>query len=435
MNPLSGNSQAVGPISNVRAVYIVAMFTVVAMLSQADQFSFSILLEPIRRDLGVSDTAMGLVVGAAASMVFAIAGIPIARLADVGNRRNLLAAATAVWSLATVFCGFVTSFLQLMAARIGVSAAEAAVQPSFVSMVADIFTPARRGIAIAAVMMGGSAGVVLGSIAASAVSARYGWHFAFLVLGAPGLVVGLLFWLTVPEPQRGAKDDVGAGSIETATTLAAFRYLLSVPTAWRLILANTLFVTCQAAMRAWLPTFFVRVHGLTMSQMGRSFGLIIGLSAMLSMAISALLSDRLARRGERWRIRYIAGSLVLAVPVVTAATLIDNISTVWTLIVVFQLLWAGAPAVVSAAGVGVVQPRARALWVSLYYFLGSTVGGLCGPLMVGFLSDRFAHRYGQMGLRYSMLTIPAVLLPAAALYFWSSFSAEEDARRITGRHV
>jgi len=433
LGPLVRKSEPFAAISSARAAYVVAMLTLVAMLAMADQFSFSILLDPIRRDLHVSDTAMGLLVGAASSIVFAIAGIPIARIADVGNRRNLLAAATALWSLATVLSGVAGSFLQLMGARIGVSAAEAAVQPSFVSMVADLFAPARRAIVIAIVMMGGSVGIVVGSIVTGAVSARYGWHMAFVVLGIPGILIGMLFWLTVPEPRRGAKDGAGAISRETASTLAALRYLLSVPTAWRLILASMLFLTSQSAMRVWLPTFFLRVHGLTLSQMGASFGLIIGLSSMLSMAISALLSDWLAKRGESWRIRFIAVALLLGIPFIAFATLVNRLWLVWTLIIIFQLLWGGVPPVVSAAGVGVVQPRARALWVSLYYFAGVGLGGFFGPLLVGFMSDQLTSRFGALGLRYSLLAVPALLLPAALLYFWSSLTADRDAQRISAR--
>jgi len=320
-----------------------------------------------------------------------------------------------------------------MGARIGVSAAEAAVQPSFVSMVADLFAPARRAIVIAIVMMGGSVGIVVGSIVTGAVSARYGWHMAFVVLGIPGILIGMLFWLTVPEPRRGAKDGAGAISRETASTLAALRYLLSVPTAWRLILASMLFLTSQSAMRVWLPTFFLRVHGLTLSQMGASFGLIIGLSSMLSMAISALLSDWLAKRGESWRIRFIAVALLLGIPFIAFATLVNRLWLVWTLIIIFQLLWGGVPPVVSAAGVGVVQPRARALWVSLYYFAGVGLGGFFGPLLVGFMSDQLTSRFGALGLRYSLLAVPALLLPAALLYFWSSLTADRDAQRISAR--
>jgi predicted MFS family arabinose efflux permease len=431
MRQLARGETSLGQISAARSIYIVAMFTVIGLVATADQFSFSILLEPIRREFHVSDTAMGFLVGAAASLVYAVAGLPLARMADVGNRRNLLAAAAALWSLAMVVCGFAGTFFQLMAARIGVSAAESAITPSFVSMVADIFSPARRGIAIAVVMMGGSAGIVVGSIVASTVSAHYNWHLAFVVLGLPGIVIAFLFWMTVPEPKRGAKDGAGNVSAETATTLAALRYLLSVPTAWRLILASMLFVSAQAAMRVWLPTFFVRVHGLTMSQMGASFGWIIGSSSALSMLISGCLSDWLAKRGERWRVRFITGALLLAVPFVTAATLVNNIWIVWTLIIIFQLLWSGVAPVISAAGVSVVQPRARALWVSLYYFAGAGVGGVCGPVLIGHFSDQLMSRFGELGLRYSLLAIPALLLPAALIYFWASFTADRDAKRMT----
>src|SRR5690606_32817545 len=126
------------------SIYVMGMLFCVAMLHQADNFAFSILLDPIQKDLGVSNTTMGLLAGAAYSLVFAITGIPLARLADIGNRKNLIAAVLAIWSTATALCGAAGNFMQMFAARVGVAAAESAFQPSAMSMVGDLFAPARR---------------------------------------------------------------------------------------------------------------------------------------------------------------------------------------------------------------------------------------------------------------------------------------------------
>jgi predicted MFS family arabinose efflux permease len=434
--PALGEAQAARAVaapdaSHSRAYggYIVFMFAMVSLLGMADRYCLAILLEPIKRDLQVSDTTMGMLSGAAFSMVFAVAGIPIARLADLGNRRNLLAAAAALWSAATALCGAVGNIAHLFVARMGVAVAESAIQPSIISMIGDLFAPARRGLAIALFMMGGALGLVAGSIVAGLVAEAFGWRMVFIVLGVPGMLFALVFYLTVPEPRRGAREEGGGGQPNTMTTLASMRYLLSVPTAWRLIFASVLLLSTQGAWGAWMPTFFLRVHGMSMAAMSASFGLFMGIGAVLSMVVSGFASDWLARRGERWRIRFIAVTLLLGIPFVVAILMVDDVWVAWGLVVAFQVITAGAPPVVAAAGVGVVKARTRAMWTSLYNLAGFALGGLFGPLLVGYLSDQLVDTFGDASLRYSLLVIPALLLPAALAYIWASFSADRDAER------
>lgn len=409
------------------SVYIVFMLAVVGMLNQADAFVFSILLDPIQQDLQVSNTAMGVLAGAAYSLVFATAGLPLARVADLSNRRNLIAVAVAVWSAATAACGAVAGFAQMFAARVGVAIAESAFQPSFVSMVGDLFAPARRGIAIAFVMIGGAAGIAVGGIVAGVVAHAYSWRLAFVALGLPGILFALLFWLTVPEPVRGAKDGGVKDDPDTATMLRALRYLACVPTAWRLILASLLLLFTQAGWRVWVPTFFLRVHDLSLIEMSTMFGLFMGGSAILSMIVSGFISDWLARRGERLRICFIGAAILVGIPFVTLAILVENVWLAWALIVIFNLVVGGAPPAVSAAGISVIRPRARALWTSLYNLAGYGLGGVFGPVVVGFLSDQLADEFGKEALRYSLLVVPAILLVSAFTYFWASTSANHDA--------
>jgi predicted MFS family arabinose efflux permease len=421
--------QREGAYSRTYSGYIVFMFAMVALLGMADRYSLSILLEPIKRDLQVSDTTMGMLSGAAFSIVFAIAGIPIARLADGGNRRNLLAIATAVWSAATALSGAVANIAHLFVARMGVAVAESAIQPSVISMIGDLFAPARRGLVIALFMMGGALGLVLGSVVAGLVAEAYGWRMVFVVLGLPGILFAAIFYLTVPEPMRGAKETNPGGHQDIASTGATIRYLLSVPTAWRLIFASVLLLATQGAWGAWMPTFFLRVHGMSMAAMSASFGLFMGIGAVLSMVLSGFASDWLARRGERWRIRFIAATLLLGIPFVIGVLMVDNVWLAWGLVVAFQVITAGAPPVIAAAGVGVVRPRTRAMWTSLYNLAGVALGGLLGPLLVGYMSDRLVHTFGNASLRYGLLVIPVLLLPSALVYIWASMSADRDAAR------
>lgn len=415
------------------SVYIVFMFGMVAMLSTADRYILSILMEPIRKDLGASDTTMGLVSGLAFSVVFATAGIPLARLADTGNRRALLASAIAVWSGFTAACGASANVVHLFLARTGVAAAESAVQPAMMSMIGDMFSAARRGLVTALSFMGGAAGILVGSVVGDYVATHYGWQMAFVVMGIPGLLFALLFWLTIPEPIRGAQ---GGGARPDAGkddgAIATLRYLLSVPSAWRLIFASVLLLITQGASGAWMPTFFLRVHEMSMAAMSAQFGLFMGLSAIASMVLSGFLSDRLAKHGESWRIRLIGCAVLLGAPFIFAALLVDNVWLAWGLIVCFQIITGGAPPMIAAAGLGIVRPRARATWVSLYNLAGFAIGGLCGPVLVGFMSDTVLSHHGDVALRYSLMIIPGLLVPAALVYFWASVTVDRDARRAAG---
>lgn len=422
---------ALSTTSRNDSIYVMGMLFCVAMLHQADNFAFSILLDPIQKDLGVSNTTMGLLAGAAYSLVFAITGIPLARLADIGNRKNLIAAVLAIWSTATALCGAAGNVVQLFAARVGVAAAESAFQPSAMSMVGDLFAPARRGIAVAVIMMGGATGIALGAIVAGAVAEAYNWRIAFVVLGFPGLLVAVLFWRTVPEPIRGARDGGNSSDAETSTTLRAFRYLASVPTAWKLILGNTMLLFAHAGWRIWLPAFFLRVHDMSMVEMSATFGALMGASAVLSMLISGFVSDWLAKKGERRRIIFLGASLMLGIPFAVVAILINDVWLAWTLIVIFNLITGGAAPVVAAAGLSAVRPRARALWSSISNFAGYGIGGLCGPVAIGFLYDHFVQQFGDQALRYSLLAVPAIMVPAALTYLWASASANRDAEKVS----
>jgi MFS family permease len=418
-------------ISGGYSAYIITMFAVVTMFNISDHYCMAILLDPIRKEFGASDTEMGILSGASYGIVFALAGLPLARLADTRNRRNLMAISLAFWSAATALCGAAGSFAQLFLTRSAVAAGESATQPALISMIGDLFERQRRGLAIALSMMGGSFGIVVGSIVAGAATAAYGWRTAFVVLGLPGIIFAIVFWLTVPEPIRGAKDGGVRHDPATLTTAGALLYLATVPTAWRLILASTLLLAAQGAWAAWLPSFFLRVHHLPMARMSASYGIFVGLGAVLSMIVSGFAGDWLAKRGERRRVLFLSVTLAIGMPFFAVALLVDNVWLAWGLIVIFQVITGGAPPVVAAAGAGVLRPRARALWTSLYNFSGFVVGGLTGPVIVGFVSDSLTARFGDEGLRYGMLVIPAFLLPAALIYWWASLTADQDAARVS----
>jgi MFS family permease len=230
-----------------------------------------------------------------------------------------------------------------------------------------------------------------------------------------------------------AKVNLTMPDAKTATTWSTIRYLCTVPTAWRMILGGVLSFLAVAGWSAWLPMFFMRVHGLSLSEMSASFGAFMGGSAMLSMVLSGFLSDRLAKKGERWRVSFVGAALLAGIPFAVAAPLVSNVWLAWGLVVCFQLTTSGGPPVVAAAGVAVVTPRARGMFISLKNFALYAIGGACGPILIGFLSDQMTAQLGDLALRYSLLVVPVMLVPAALSFFWAGSTAAEDTRRIADR--
>src|SRR5215475_9531706 len=209
------------PVEHRDRWYVLSVLTVVYALNIADRFSISTLLEPIRTELHLSDGGIAFLTGVALALFYVTVGIPVAHLADRANRRNILAIALAIWSAMTAFCGIAQNYTQLLLARFGVGIGEAGGTPPATSILADKFPASKRPMALTIFALGACLGAWLGSSVAGGVADKGGWRAAFLALGIPGLVVALIVWLTVREPQRGQLDEAVAKPAPTTllTTL------------------------------------------------------------------------------------------------------------------------------------------------------------------------------------------------------------------------
>jgi MFS family permease len=415
------------PRSTPYSVYVTFVMALVFMLAATDRNIMSILLVPIQKDLKASDTSMGALTGAAFSIVYATAALPLARLADHGNRRNLIAAAVAVWSVMTSACGFASSYVTLLLARVGVAVGEAAHQPAIMSMIGDLYPRTRRGIAVGCITIGSAVGIGLGAYIAGVVSDLHGWRAAFLVMGLPGIAVAVLMTLTVREPKRGAHEG-GAGSAPAPlSSWAALRYLFSVPTVPRLLAANLVLQIAFQGFLTWSPAFFMRVHGLTTSQMSAGFGLVVASSAILSAIMAGLVSDRLSKGGERWRAYYCAVVLAAGVPFAILMMIAPTATLAFMALFMMSLITGGATSASITAGLGVVRPKMRGFMTAVMSFVIAVVGGGLGPVLFGVLTDSLKSRFGDEAIRYTLLTVPALWAIAAALFLHAGRSTDRDA--------
>jgi MFS family permease len=420
-------ASAAGPRpSPAYGIYVTVMLALITMLSIADRNIFSILLVPVQRDLGVSDAAMGALTGLSFTLVYATVALPMARLADTGTRRNIVAASLAVWSLMTAVCGMATNYVTLLFARMGVAAGEASAHPSIMSMVGDLFPPHRRGAALAFITLGSALGTGLGAYVAGALSEAYSWHVAFMALGAPGLLLAILFLLTVKEPIRGLYEGGDRPEAAKATWRDSMAYLVSIRSFRALVVGQIFVGLVYAIYLSWMPTYLVRVQGMPVSEMSFWFGMTVAPS-LAGIMIGGFFTDRLVTNGARWRPISVAGMLLFGIPTFLILLAARNNVVVLTMMFIYAFFIGSTAALGPAATLDVVQPRVRGTMTAVSGFCASVLGGGLGPILLGLLNDAVKDVYGDQSLRYTLLVLPVFLAIAAAAFLVASRSTDRDA--------
>jgi predicted MFS family arabinose efflux permease len=411
--------------------YVLAVLTIVYALNIADRFSISTLIEPIRRELHLSDARVAFLTGVSLALFYVTVGIPVAALADRGNRRNIVAIALAVWSGMTALCGLAQNSGQLLLARFAVGIGEAGGTPPSTSILADKFLPARRPMALTIFALGACLGAWMGSSIAGEVAERGGWRSAFLVLGIPGLLVALIVWMTVREPLRGELDSTGVLA-QRATVVETVRFVVKQRSALHLLLGGSVATLWSWGLMWWTPTFLQRSHHLTVGEAGQLLGPIHLIGGSAGTLLTGWLMARRAAADPRYVSRLLGW--------VTALTTIPSIWIYWTVSerVATALLWIFVPAVYFYIGPilgllqNVVPARMRATACALLLFVANVANLVVAPQCIGWLSDWFAASFGAgtESLRWALL----LLAPTgfwAAWHLWASgTSIREDTRVI-----
>ena len=398
------------------ANYVLGVLLVVYVMNFVDRQVLAILLEDIKRDLEVSDTALGLLSGLAFALFYTLAGIPIARWADQGSRRLIVSLGLVMWSGMTALSGLTQNFAQLALARVGVGVGEAAGSPPSHSLISDYFPPERRATALSIYAMGIYLGVMLGYLAGGWLNQAFDWRTAFIVVGLPGIPLALLVRFTVREPPRGLSEH-GPVDLRTPALGEVARFLLARRSFVHLVLG----ASCQSltgyAMLAWGPSFLGRVHGMQSGEIGLSVGLITGLGGGLGAYLGGRLIDRLAQRDVRWTLWLPALVSVVGVPFAIPFLLLDDRSLALAAFAAFYLLGAMYVGPLWSIPQNLVKVRMRALASALLLFILNLVGLGLGPLLVGFLNDLLTARFGVEAIRYSLLSVTLVG-GLGGLFFW-----------------
>jgi len=392
-----------------RWVYLCVIF-LVTLSAYVDRNVVAIILEPIKAEFRVSDAMLGLLTGGAFAIFYATLGMPIARWADRGDRRLVLALSIAVWSLMTMLCGLSQSFWQLAAARIGVGAGEAGAAPPAQSLLVDYFPPTQRARAFGVYLTASTAASLLTMTLGGQVVQAFGWRALLLLAGAPGLMLALLARMILKEP-RCILGVAQSGRGEALRP--ALRALLGKRSYRNILVGFTLYCLIAYGVLVFLVSFTVRVHGFSVAKAGLIVGLVTGAGSLLGNLVGGILTDRLAAR-DVGRLTLIPGwGLTAACPVMLGVFATPAVP--WMLALLFAgfcMILAVAPAFYAALhAVRGSARRATALAIAL--FCGNVIGFSLGPLITGSLSDWFSRSMGPaQGLRLSLLFMMTLFMPS-----------------------
>jgi predicted MFS family arabinose efflux permease len=390
--------------------YVLGVLFAVSVFNFVDRQLVSVLLQPIKDEFQVSDAWMGALTGFAFMIVHSVVGIPIARWADRGDRRLVLTLGLVVWSALTAASGLARNFVMLLFLRMGVGIGEAAGSPASHSMISDYFPPHRRATALAVYAMGVYVGIMFGYIAAGWIGEHFGWRLTFLIVGAPGLLIALLFYLTVDEPPR-------ATTALSHPLGEVLRYLFAKRAYVALLAAASFHAAAAYCIAHWAPTFLLRVHGMSLAEIGISLGLVTGFSGAAGAIAGGVVSDRLSQANRAWYARVTAIAAFGSMPFAIGFVLSDSSFHALLFFAPMTFLTGMYIGPLYAMNQGLARPRMRAMAVAIHLFVVSILGGGVGPWLVGLLNDGFQAEYGDAGIRLSLVWVQAVCLTLAGVCY------------------
>ncbi len=416
------------PPSRGQVVYATSLLALVSFFNYLDRYGISILVEPIKADLNLSDTEIGVLTGFAFTATYGLFGLPLARWADQHSRVRLLALCLAVWSVATAVMSVVSSFAQMALARVFVGIGEAGGTPASHSLIGDYYPAETRARGLSMFQFGGVVGGTLGIGLVGYVADQVGWRPAILGMGLLSLPLVLMLLFTFREPPRGRfqRDDIAEEPIEN--WLEAVRVILARRTMRHVLVAFALVSFGTLGVAAWSAPFFMRVHELTLTEVGIVLGSINGIGAILGALLGAVFAPMLVQRNRRWELWWPALVYIVVWPLHVLGYMSDLLWLVYTALALASFMVMSAAGVINSAVQSVVPASARATSVSLIMIAGILVGGGSGPLLVGMLSDALASEFGDQGLRYA-LVIATTIMTWGAVHFL--FAAKYLQRELT----
>ncbi|MFK7730321.1 MAG: spinster family MFS transporter, partial [Pseudomonadales bacterium] len=305
--------------------YALFLLTIVYAFNFIDRQLLAILQESIKGDLGLSDSQLGLLAGFAFALFYVTAGIPIARWADHSNRRNIVAASVFPWSFMTAISGSVQNYVQLLLARIGVGIGEAGGSPPSHSIISDIFPPEKRASALGLYSTGVNIGILFGFLLGGWINEYFGWRTAFLVVGAPGILLAVLVRFTLAEPIRGLSENK-QHEVEADSTpfLGVMKLLWSRRSFRHMALAGALNAFAGYSTASWTASFMIRSYDMATGELGTWLAFTSGVCGAIGVFCGGLIADKLGARDQRWYMWVPGIAGVISIPFVAMVYIVNG---------------------------------------------------------------------------------------------------------------
>lgn len=410
------------------AWYVLALLTLVYVFSFIDRQILNLLVGPVRRDLGLSDTQMSLLMGFSFALFYTGFGIPLGRLADSRSRRTIIAMGFATWSLFSAGCGLARTFAQMLLMRVGVGVGEATLSPAAYSLLTDYFPPQRRATALSVygmgIYIGSGLAFLLGGLVTGWSSRQEmwvlplvgevrSWQVVFFAVGLPGVVLALLMYTVVEPVRRGTS----ANAVSIPIT-EVFRY---VRENWKTYFCHNvgfaLLSFSSYGSAAWIPSFFVRTHGWSAAETGKIYGVLVALCGAAGIVCGGWLADRWSARGQKDAAMRVALMVTWAwIPTGVAYLLVPNPWLSMALLAPTVFLTAAPFGIAPAAIMQVTPARMRGQASSIYLFVVNLIGLGIGPTAVAMVTDYVFANDKQVGMSILMVSLTAHALSGALLW-------------------
>ncbi|MBI1400410.1 MFS transporter [Hyphomonas sp.] len=408
--------------------WVLAVLTLTYTFNHVDRQILVILLEPIKNELGLQDSQLGMLTGLAFAAFYATLGIPVAMWADRGNRRNIIALALTIWSAMTALCGLAQTFWHLLLARMGVGVGEAGGTPPATSMIADLYPPQERATALGVYTSGIGLGIMAGFALGGYVYELWGWRAAFFVAGIPGLLLALTVRFAIPEPVRGLADqrkDDGP-----APTLAETVKFVFGQSSYLWLLAGCLLICISAnAFLVFTSSHLQRTYGLSPGQVSLPLGVLIGGVGSIGAVVLGRVCDTLSKKDLRWRPLIIAICAAIALPFAWMFLRAPNVEMAYAWNVVPSFIGLIYASVAYTASQELVKLRMRSFASAFMLFCLTLIGIGCGPWIAGLLSDHFASTGAAHPLARSLELILLFNLASIVCLLMATKNYRRDAAR------
>ena len=399
--------------------YVLFALTVVYVFNFIDRQILVILQEPLKVDLGLSDTQLGLLSGFSFAIFYVTLGIPIAQLADASSRKRIITISLTVWSAMTALSGMAGNFVHLLLARIGVGVGEAGGSPPAHSMISDYFPAQSRATAMSIYSSGIYIGVLIGLLVGGFLAAELGWRSTFYLVGIPGVLFAVVFHFTVREPQRRSVIST-ENRVADQGLLSTIRHLFSNRPFGLICFAAAFHTFTTYGMGNWHGSFLVRLHGMPIEVVGGYLALAIGVGGALGSWLGGFIGDKISGGDQRIYLKVVAIAIALSIPLEMVYLFSTNVPLLIGSLFLIYVLWSSFLGPSISVIHGMVPASMRAMSSAVFFFILNLIGLGLGPTVVGITSDLIEPYFPKDALRWAMAMCIFTSVIGAVLYWRSA---------------